>query len=182
MDIKAILKTAGVEGDKIEGLVSTFGAEIAKEFVKKVQYNKKVQELDTAKEQLNDYEALKDKPNEYKEKFETLQNEFNTYKTGIENEKAHSQKVDLVKSNLEKAGYTDKRIVNLMIKAFDVDKMEIENNVIKGWDELSKGVIEEYTDFKSEVKIDGASAGNPPVGNNVNLDGDLASAITDFYK
>ena len=156
MDLKSILKNNGIEEDKIGTIVEAINQEIPKNFVSKQQYNKKVNQIDDLQNQINDFEARQD--DGYKSKFETLQGEFDTFKANIESEKTNATKSDLLKSQLKEDGANEK-IINLLMKEFDLSALEIEENKIKGWEDLSKGVKESYADFFAKEE----SHGNPPM-------------------
>ena len=72
MDIKAILKRHGIEGEVVNSIAETINAEIPKEFVSKAQYNKKIGQIDDLQNNVADLEAKLANTNtdEYKSKYE----------------------------------------------------------------------------------------------------------------
>jgi hypothetical protein len=70
MDLKAILKRCGLEGELVDTIADTIKAEIPKEFVSKQQYNKKVGAIDELNNTIADLEAKIENSNtdEYKSK------------------------------------------------------------------------------------------------------------------
>lgn len=160
MDLKTILKSHGVEVENIEGLESAIKSEICNEFIPKKQYNKKVQALDKLQEQLDDIKA-KGETNEYKSKFEELEKEYKDYKTTVETEKVNTGKRNALVGALKQTGFNDK-IVKLLEKNFDLSKIELEGENIKGWEELVKPYKEEYSDFIAKDTTNGTTSSNPP--------------------
>lgn len=116
MDLKAILKRCGLEGELVDTIADTIKAEIPKEFVSKQQYNKKVGAIDELNNTIADLEAKIENSNtdEYKSKYEALQSEFDTYKNNIEVEKSNEQKRGLLTEQLKKEGFNEKntKVVN----------------------------------------------------------------------
>lgn len=156
MDIKKILLDNGVSSEVVDTIADTIKAEIPKEFVSKAQYSKKVGLIDDLNTTIADLEA-KAGNEEFKTKFDDLSIEFNNYKQGIENEKVNSQKKNLITSNLKKEGFNDK-IINLLLKEFDLDKIEVEEDNIKDWDNTITPLKETYADF---IQVEGTE-GQPP--------------------
>lgn len=156
MDIKKILIENGVSSEVVDTIADTIKAEIPKEFVSKVQYSKKVGLIDELNNTIADLEA-KAGNDDFKTKYEELNNQFEEFKNGLEVEKVNSKKKDLIVSNLKKEGFNDK-IVNLLLKEFDLDKIEVEEDNIKGWEDTITPLKETYSDF---IQIE-ATEGQPP--------------------
>ena len=148
MDLKAILKKCGLEGELVDTIADTIKAEIPKEFVSKQQYNKKVGAIDELNNTIADLEAKIENSNtdEYKSKYEALQSEFDTYKNNIEVGKSNEQKRGLLTEQLKKEGFNEK-ILKLLTKEIDLETLEIENNAIKDWDNIVNPLKENYSDF-----------------------------------
>lgn len=165
MDLKKILSMNGVEADKIDTLVESIKSELHTEFVPKTQYNKKVNQIDTLQEKLNDLEAKAETPNEYKQKYDELNSEFELYKTNIETEKVNKSKLSLLKTKLKNDGIEKENLIDLLCKGIDLDSIEVENDDIKGWEELSKTYKENYSDFYTSTEITGGKEPTtPPTG------------------
>lgn len=176
MNIKQILKNAGLEESVVNSLAETINAEIPKEFVKKDQYNKKVQLIDSMQEQMNDLEAKANNVNtdEYKSKYETLMQEFDQFKADIENKETIANKTSLLKDQLKESGVTNPKLIDLLAREFEVDKLEIEENKIKGWEEILNPVKENYSDFFVVESTSGAEPNTPPQNNPSEVDPFLA--------
>lgn len=163
MDLKAILKRCGLEGELVDTIADTIKAEIPKEFVSKQQYNKKVGAIDELNNTIADLEAKIENSNadEYKGKYEALQSEFDTYKNNIEVEKSNEQKRGLLTEQLKKEGFNEK-ILKLLTKEIDLETLEIENNAIKDWDNIVNPLKENYSDFIKQESVSGLGSVQPP--------------------
>ena len=170
MDIKAILKRCGVEGELVDTIADTINAEIPKEFVSKAQYSKKVNLIDELNTTIADLEA-KTGTDEYKSKYEALEKEFNDFKTGIETEKINTAKSSTLREQLKAEGFNEK-MIKLLEKNFDLESIEIEEDKIKGWDDMIKPIREEYADF---IPKD-TQTGNPPATPPTNVSGKTYTA------
>lgn len=170
MDIKAILKRCGVEGELVDTIADTINAEIPKEFVSKAQYSKKVNLIDELNTTIADLEA-KTGTDEYKSKYEALEKEFNDFKTGIETEKINTAKSSTLREQLKAEGFNEK-MIKLLEKNFDLETIEIEEDKIKGWEDMIKPIREEYADF---IPKD-TQTGNPPATPPTNVSGKTYTA------
>lgn len=163
IDIKKILADNGITGDVVNTIADTIKAEIPKEFVSKTQYAKKVNLIDELNNNIADLEAKAGEgteTNEFKEKFEALTNEFDQYKANIIAEKTNNQKKSLIIENLKKEGFNEK-IINLLVKDFELDKIEVEEDKIKGWEETVTPFKETYKDFIQVEETQGINPGTP---------------------
>lgn len=165
MDIKAILKANGIDGEVVDTIAETIKAEIPKEFVSKAQYSKKVNLIDELNTTIADLEA-KTGTDEYKSKYEALEKEFNDFKTGIETEKTNATKSSTLREQLKAEGFNEK-MIKLLEKNFDLETIEIEEDKIKGWDDMIKPIREEYADFIPKE----TQTGNPPATPPANVSG-----------
>lgn len=176
MNIKQILKNAGLEESVVNSLAETINAEIPKEFVKKDQYNKKVQLIDSMQEQINDFEAKASnvKEDEYKAKYEALVGEFDQYKADIENKEVLATKSSLLKDKLKESGISNPKLVDLLAKEFDVNSLEVEEGNIKDWENVLNPIKENYSDFFAVETTAGVEPNTPPQNNPSEIDPFLA--------
>jgi len=169
MDIKQTLIDAGIEAEIAEKASKSIKAEQGKEFVTKEQYNKKagtisefedkIKELETKN---TDLEAQSSKATEYKANYDASVTEFNNYKTGVETKEANSIKTSKLNEALKAKGFNEK-IIPLLAKEFKLEEIELEGDNIKGFDEMSKGVVEGYKDFITTTSTEGNPPATPPV-------------------
>lgn len=125
-----------------------------------VKAQKEIDELQGKVTALETAKPIGDDGNEWKEKHNKLKSEFDMYKQTIETAKTATAK----QAALEKALLADganAKMVKLLQKEFDLDKIELDGEKIKGWDELSKPIKAEYSDVFGKVEQKGAGVANP---------------------
>ena len=94
---------------------------------------------------------------------EKVQKDFSEYKKLIETER----KVGLIEKQLSSENLRP-NLTSLIAKEFNLEKIEVENGAIKGWEDLVKPVKEKYKDFFGTVKVEGAPpADKPPTVANI---------------
>lgn len=166
MNLEQILKNNGIEEDKVATLIEVINGELPKHFIPKNQYNKKIQLLTELQEKNDDlnakYETLKKENGE--DKYNELQKEFDDYKKSIQTEKTNELKSKKLKEQLKKDGANEK-IINLLLKEFDLNAIEVEEENIKDWETLSKAVKEDYKDFFATKEDKGTENITPPSNN-----------------
>ena len=166
MDIKAILKRHGIEGEAVNSIAETINAEIPKEFVSKAQYNKKIGQIDDLQNNVADLEAKLANTNtdEYKSKYEEATKALEDFKKDIETKEINKSKSDKVINALKEVGFNEK-IVKLISKDIALDKIEIEEDKIKDWDSIVEPYKNEYSDFIQDDKVRGNVPGAPFTNN-----------------
>lgn len=184
IDIKKILLDNGIDEGVASECANAIKQEIPKDFVSKVQYKKKTDEIDTLNGKIADLEidVQKAGTDEYKSKYETLETEFKTYKNNIETEKVNGTKKNKLTELLKKEGANEK-LVGLLLKEFDLEKIEIDGDNIKDWDNVIKPVKEGYSDCFATVETVGNPPATPPQNNpSVNQPTSLAGALHQKYN
>lgn len=188
MDYKTILSNIGLTDEQITNIEKAINKEIPKEFVSKEQYNKKVvalsevnAELTQVKGELTDSQATNSNNAKYKSDYESLLTEYNNYKRDIEGKQVKESKLKAIEEMLKKDNFVPSSI-RLLQKEFDIDKIELdENNKVKDWENLSKGVKEEFKDFIQVQKKDGFTPQTPPQGGKVDTCNTLEGALMELY-
>lgn len=163
MDIKRILKNFNVDENVIEDMKEAITKEIGTDFIPKTQYQKKIQALDELQEKYNDLEATSSNDTS-KAELETVKAEFEAYKNNIETEKVNGTKKSKLTELLKKEGANEK-LVGLLLKEFDLEKIEIDGDNIKDWDNVIKPVKEGYSDCFATVETVGNPPATPPQNN-----------------
>ena len=171
MDIKQILLDNGIDAEVAEKASKSIKTNIGKEFVSKEQYGKKAGSIAEYEEKIKDLEAEKteleakaQQATKYKSDYDNLVTEHNNFKNEIETKELNATKKSKLVENLKSEGFNEK-IIPLLTKEFDLSKLEIEEDNIKGWEELSKDVKEGYKDFITTTSQEGTPPAKPPVGN-----------------
>lgn len=181
MDITAIIKENlpdGVElSDKqIKAISKEISTAQGLEFIPKESYNKKVEKLNELETEVKELKGSTAEIETYKTKVATLEEEYKNYKATIENEKTASTKTSALTKALKDSGANEKAI-KLLLKEFDLAKVELDGDNIKKADELINPVKESYADFFGKVETKGVDTGNP-----LNGDAKLSTgnAMNDF--
>ena len=99
-----------------------------------------------------------------KSEYESLKGEFDTYKANVEAKESEDAKRAALAAHLAADGANPK-LIGLLEKEFDLSKVELEGDAIKGWEELSKPVKERYAEvFAIEERRDFEPGKHPPDG------------------
>ena len=163
MDLIKILNAQGIEGETAGMIEAAIKGQLHKEFIPKAQYNKKVQELDSIREEADDLKARAETPNEYKGKYEDIMKEFEQYKTDIAQKETRHNISSIISKALKDDGFTNEKVVGLMLKDLDYNNLSLEGDEVKGFDlsAFTKG----YEEFKTVRNTEGTPATTPPQGN-----------------
>lgn len=163
MDITTILTDLGIEPDIAKKAEKTINKEIPMEFLPKDQYNKKVLELDETKKTLKELQGVASEAELYKNKLADKETEFSTFKQAVETEKTIAAKRDILHKQLNAEGANPK-LIKLLEKEFDFNKIEVDGDKVKNWETLVKPVKEQYAEVFGTVETVGAGVTNPPGG------------------
>lgn len=169
MDLKEILISSGIESELAEKCSQAINGELHKEFIPKMQYNKKVVELESLKEKADDLGAVNGELEQLKTQLANKEEEFNNYKIDIEKKQTQDIKINKIKEQLKKDGITSDKLVNLLVKEVDISSLEFEDNNIKDWETIGKSLKENYSDFYTSTKTIGAEPSTPPTNNLVSF-------------
>ena len=142
------------------------------EFVPKEQYSKKTTKIDELESELKEIQGKALDSDSYKEKFVLLEEEYKNYKQiaktefddfkqATETEKATGLKMSQLEKQLAADG-CDPQLVHSIKKEFDLEKVELDGEKIKSWEELSKPFKEQYSNAFSTVSIIGVKPITPP--------------------
>jgi len=174
MNLKAILTKAGIT-ENVDEIVDNIKSEICTEFVSKKQYAKKNERVDELEGKLADLELSQ--KDDYKQKYEALETEFNDYKNNLEVEKNNKIKSDAIVEHLKESG-VNVELIDLLKDRFDVNEIELEDNKIKDWEDKIKPIQEKYKNFFTVSEEQGQGVNIPPVNNsNQDKTNPLADAL-----
>ena len=168
LDIKKLLIENGVNEEVAEVCTGKLKAEIPKDFVSKAQYKKKSELIDELNGKMADLEIQlgKNDTDEYKTKFEELEIEFNNYKTGIETKENNRLKTNALTGLLKKEG-ANEGVLDLLLNAFDLDSINLEDNNITDWENVINPVKEKYAGCFGTTTTVGNAPATPPTTNTV---------------
>lgn len=167
MGVKESLKNNGLSDEVIESIISEMNKENSLKSVPKDQYNKISKELAESRGNAADLEAKITNLNtdEFKIKYEELEKTHNDFVSNIETEKVNGSKSSTLKTLLAKEG-VNKKLIPLLLKEFDLGTIELENDTVKGWEEIVKPIKDNYSDFFTVQSTEGNPPLTPPGGGN----------------
>lgn len=161
------LKSQGIEDDElidklVNGHMETVSAlkdrleeaEASADELKKI-----TKERDELKEQLS-------KGDSYKDKYDKLKKEYETYKADIDSEKTVTKKAEAYKALLKESGVSEKRIESVLkLAKVDgaLDSIEVDSDgKIKDGEDVKKSIKSAYSEYIENTQANGASTAKPP--------------------
>lgn len=119
----------------IEGaddLYSKITQNLWKNFVAKSDFNAKSAELKAANDKIKELSASADDADSYKQKYDELKKKYDTDKTAFEAQIASAKKDYALEAKIAKAGVRNIKAYKALL---DMDKITMEGDEIKGYDE-----------------------------------------------
>ena len=167
---RKMLKAMGIEDEKIDQIIDAHGETVDALKEQITQYKSDAEklpiiesELANSKEQIN--AAGKDA---YKEKYESIKAEFETYKSDIANKQTHDAKINAYRAALKAAGIADSRIDGVIkydsaAKAAEIDGFELTaDGKIKNEKDVIDKIKTEWSEFIPTSTTSGANIATPP--------------------
>ncbi len=152
---RKMLKAMGIEDEKIEQIIEAHSETVSALKEKCEELTEKAESGDKALKDLEKLEAATKSSEDWKAKFEKLENEVKTEKATAATKTAYRK---LLKEN----GVGEKYIDTVM-KVQDLSKIELdENGNIKGAEEIGKDIKAEWADLIPTVKEVKAEPQTPP--------------------
>ena len=162
--VREILSAAGITSEHmseavdkiIDGHLTSVNA--LREDVAK--YKADAEKLPTVQKELDDMKANSN--DGWKEKYDKLKDEFDTYRKDVEAKETHNKKVEAYKAILKDANLSEKGIEKA-VKYAEWDKIELEaDGKIKGASDHIKAVKEEWAEYVTTTTTTGAKTSTPP--------------------
>lgn len=164
------LQALGIEDDKIDEIIEAHSETVNGLKDERDQAREKAKEADTLKAELEDakktIKANETGENEYKEKYEKLQSDFDQFKADIEKAEISRKKDRAYRELLKTAGVSEKRHDGIL-KLTDLEGVELDGDNLKDADNLIDGIKTEWADFIITEKSKGAYTETPPANNGV---------------
>ena len=99
-----------------------------------------------------------------KQAYDDLKEEFDTYKSGVEEKETTAKKSAAVRELLKEAGVSKKRL-DAVLRVYDMDSVELDKDgKIKDAEKHTEGVKKDWSDFIVTSHKKGANIDNPPGG------------------
>lgn len=171
IDFEALItKHAGEDGNipaaNVGKIVSAISSAVGREFVAKERYNAKLDEITQLEQDKAAAEDSATKAGAWEKKYNTLKEQFDTFKTDTEAKaKLNDVKAAYKRDVLKAAGIADKYIDTVM-EATNFDGMTLDKDgKLDKADELKTAAETKWADFKASTKTKGAEVENPPKDN-----------------
>lgn len=162
------LKAMGIEPEKIEQILEmhretldSIKADKDKAVEESKKYKADADRLAEVEKELNDYKAKESQPDVYKEKYDKLKKEFDTYKGEVTAKETKEAKTKAYRELLKEIGVSEKRL-DAVLRIADLDSFELEDGKIKDVDELKAKAKEEWSDYIVSESTKGAKTATPP--------------------
>lgn len=171
-DFEAIIrKHVGDDGtiptSAINAIVTAIKTAVGNEFVDKERYKSKLSEIDKLKEEKQNAEDNATTAEKWKDKYNDLKSEFDSYKASVTAKETKAAKETAYKAILNAVNIPDKWLDRVM-KGVDLDTIELtEKGEIKGADKLKESIKTEWADVIGTTEQQGAEVKNPPNNNPV---------------
>lgn len=119
-------------------------------------------DMDATKAELDELKEAQGKDAPYKDKYEDLMQEYESYKTGIEEKEAKGKVSEAYKAILKEAKIADKYIPVIM-KATDLSGFKLdEDGNLEGAKEAKEKAASEWAEFVEKTSAKGTNTSNPP--------------------
>ena len=126
-------------------------------------------ELPAIQKELEEFKQKDAGVEPYKEKYDELQKEFDSFKADVEAKATTAKKETAFRHMLKDIGIPDKRIDSVLkVSGKAVDDIELTDEGIKDEDTLKAKLKEEWSDFIATTKTEGVPTANPPTSTSKN--------------
>lgn len=152
---RKMLEALGVEAKAIEQIIEAH-TEVTDALKKERDtYKASADTLESVQKELNDLKAKNS--DDWKSKYDSAVSELNNFKDSVAKEKTLAAKKTAYRKLAEKSGIKNAKILDLILKTTDFEKIELNGDEITGADELSKTLGTEYADFISSSEERGSA-------------------------
>lgn len=161
---RKFLSAMGIEEEKIEQIIEAHTDTVNALKEARDTYKADAEKLGTVEKELAEAkEQLKAAgSDEYKEKYEKVKADFDTFKADVEAKASRAKKEDAYKAILKDANIPEKHYAKIL-KYSDIDGLEFdEKGELSNKSELLKSIKEEWGDHIEQTGTQGANVQNPP--------------------
>lgn len=161
---RKFLSALGIEDDKVDQIIEAHSQTVngLKEQID--TYKVDAEKLPHVQKELDEVKSSLEHQEEdpYKEMYETLKNEFDSFKVEVETKTTKTNKEHAYRNLLREAGVSDKRIESIL-KVSNVDSVELDSEgKVTNVDALVTDIKSEWADFITTTKVEGAKTETPP--------------------
>ena len=180
---RKFLEALGIEQAKIDEIISAHTEVTNALKADRDNYKEKAEKYDETKTELDKAKSELDKVNkdEYKTKYESLEAEFNKYKTDIAEKEVKGKKEEAYKKILKEIGVNEKSI-DAILKVKDLSSLKLDDKgEIVDVDTLKESEKKDWEGFIIESEVHGQDPSTPPDKQKENVDTSKMS-MDDYIK
>ena len=155
------LSTMGIESDKIDQIIEMHSETVngLKEQIS--EYKTKAEKLPTVSKELEELKKSTTNSDEYKAKYESEKQAFESFKKQIETEKTNSAKDKLYRQLLSD-NHVKSNKIDLIMRTVNLDKLELDGEKLKGSEDLNKEILKDWQDFIEVTEVKGTNTATHP--------------------
>ena len=161
---RKFLEALGIEQAKIDEIISAHTEVTDSLKADRDSYKEKAEKYDETKTELDKAKSELEKVNkdEYKTKYESLEAEFNKYKTDIAEKEVKGRKEEAYKKMLKEIGVNEKSIDAIVkVKDLNTIKLDDKGNIVDV-DTLKESEKKDWEGFIIESEVHGQDPSTPP--------------------
>ena len=180
---RKFLEALGIEQAKIDEIISAHTEVTDSLKADRDSYKEKAEKYDETKTELDKAKSELDKvsKDEYKTKYESLEAEFNKYKTDIAEKEVKVKKEEAYKNMLKEIGVNEKSI-DAIVKVKDLSSLKLDDKgEIVDVDALKESEKKDWEGFIIESEVHGQDPSTPPDKQKENVDTSKMS-MDDYIK
>lgn len=164
---RKMLKAMGLSEETIETIIEAHVDTVSALTNERDTYKEKADTLAEVTRERDTYKAQAEQADGgYKEKYEAEKQAHEQYKAGVERKELNARKTRALTSAFEAAGVKRESFRNAMLKAWDLDSVELdESGAIKNADGITAAVQKDYADFVATAEDKPVPPNTPPTGN-----------------
>ena len=169
---RKFLEALGIEQAKIDEIISAHTEVTDSLKADRDSYKEKAEKYDQTKTELDKAKSELDKVNkdEYKTKYESLEAEFNKYKTDIAEKEVKGRKEEAYKKMLKEIGVNEKSI-DAILKVKDLNTIKLDDKGgIVDVDTLKESEKKDWEGFIIESEVHGQDPSTPPDNDKEKID------------
>ena len=169
---RKFLEALGIEQAKIDEIISAHTEVTDSLKADRDSYKEKAEKYDQTKTELDKAKSELDKvsEDEYKTKYESLEAEFNKYKTDIAEKEVKGKKEEAYKKMLKEIGVNEKSIdAILKVKDFNTIKLDDKGEIVDV-DSLKESEKKDWEGFIIESEVHGQNPSTPPDNDKEKID------------
>lgn len=169
---RKFLEALGIEQAKIDEIISAHTEVTDSLKADRDSYKEKAEKYDETKTELDKAKSELDKvsKDEYKTKYESLEAEFNKYKTDIAEKEVKGKKEEAYKKMLKEIGVNEKSI-DAILKVKDLSTIKLDDKgEIVDVDTLKESEKKDWEGFIIESEVHGQNPSTPPDNDKEKID------------